>query len=273
MRIVQSINDKNYHLVPHEVGVIGRYIEYGSEEALSRGMIPVEDQADMLIPEDEWKERIQEAHLQQTMPIHYFAAQKVKPKSQGNTNYCWAYGISTALEAMMLKENQKYVRLAPATLGWLVNWRNRGFYLSETIAGAAREGIASSEFAKDGTTNKNTFKKGWQENRLKYKPHEWWDTIGKAFSKVGMMRQCVSLLLNGLPGYIAYNWWGHALAMLGVQWDESKKYNIKWLAWNSHNDGLVELDGDRGIPDEFYAVRSANFAGVEVTANCTRVAA
>ncbi len=254
------IDDSNWQTVKQECGVLPRYIKYGSGSAMDRGMMPVGERADVLIPRDEWKERIAEADVTQTMPVYYFKDKNVQAKSQGNTNYCWAYGLTSALEATMLRENQPYVRLAPATLGWLVRWRNQGYYLSETILGAAKLGVASSEFANDGTTNRNTFKTGWQKDALKHRPKEWWDTIGKR-DLDAHVNQCVSLLLNGLPGYIAYNWWSHALMMVGVKWDEGQKDNITWLAWNSHGDGLIELNGNRGVPDEFYALRSATFSG------------
>ena len=132
----------------------------------------------------------------------------------------------------------------------------KGFSRNEA---SRREGIASFEYAKDGTTNKNTFKPGWQANRVKYKPHEWWDTVGKSFSKKGMLRQCVSLILNGLPGYIAYNWWGHALELVGLNWDESLQNNVAWVLRNSHDENdVIELTGSRGVPDEAYGVRAVS---------------
>jgi len=74
------------------------------------------------------------------------------------------------------------------------------------------------------------------------------------------VRHCVSLLLAGNPLYIAYNWWSHALMMAGVEWDESAKYNLRWIAINSHGDGRIELTGSRGVPDEAYAPRSCTFS-------------
>ncbi len=256
--MTRLITDGNWQDVRQEYGVLPRFIAYGSDEALQRGMKPLGDYPDMLIPEDEWKERIAEANEKKTMPMHHFEAAGAPAKQQGSTNYCWAYGMTSTVEAMRLAEGQPWRRLAPATLGWLVNFRNAGYYLSETIRGASERGIASSDFAGDGTTNERSFKSGWKEDALRHKPSEWFDT-DRSSEKL-MVRHCVSLLLTGLPLYIAYNWWSHALMMAAVEWDESQRNNLKWIAWNSHGDGRIELTGSRGVPDEAYGTRSTVFS-------------
>lgn len=248
------ITDRTF--VEQQWGILPRKIAYGSRDAFRRGMYPVDDQADVLINEDEWQERINDAHEQRTMPLHHLQKANAPARSQGRTNFCWAYGMALAVEGEELREGKNYIRLAPATLGWLVNWRNKGYYLSETIRGAAERGIASSKYAPDGVSSMAAFKPGWKEDALSHRPSEWWDTIGKSYSVNAMVKQCVSLILNGLPGYIAYNWWGHALAMVGVRWNEKVKNNIEWIAWNSHGDGVITITGDRGVPDEFYALRA-----------------
>ncbi len=254
--MTQLITDRNWQQVPQEYGILPRFVHYGSPEALARGILPVGEYPDLLVPEDEWKERITEAHEKRTMAVHHFKNSNVQGKNQGSTNFCWAYGMASTIEAVRLREAQPYRRLAPATLGWLVNWRNAGFYLLETINGAVERGIASSEYASDGVYSPSGFKSGWEENALNNKPSEWFDTRNGS----AMTKHCVSLLLAGLPLYIAYNWWGHALMMAGVKWTEGELNNVTWQAWNSHNDGLIELTGSKGIPDEAYAPRSSTFA-------------
>ena len=249
------INDRNWQQQPQQFGVLPRFIDYGSPEALARGIHPLEDYPDFVVPEDEWKERIQEAHKKKAFPIHHFEASDVPAKSQGSTSFCWAYSMASAVEGCRLLEAQPYCRLAPATLGWLVDWRNAGYYLSETINGAGQRGIASSEFAPDGVYTTKQFKDGWEADALKHKPLEWFDT-----RKADMVKHCVSLLLAGLPLYVALNWWSHALAVLAVEWDENELHNLRWVYWNSHGDGRIEMVGRKGIPDEAYAVGSSTFS-------------
>lgn len=257
------ISDKNWQGVKQEYGVLPRFLTYGSREARKRKLVPVSEYPDLLIPEDEWKERIKEAHEKQTLPIYHFEKAKVVAKDQGKLNYCWAFGISSVMEAMRLLEAQTYERLAPTTLGWLVKWKNVGNHLTETIQGAFYKGISSSKFAKDFYNDPRRFKTGWEDDGLNYRPSEWFDTIGidrRRRTEEEMVRQCVSLLLSPLPLYIAYNWWSHALMMAGLEWDEKEPYNIRWIGWNSHGDGRIELTGHAGVPDEAYGIRSTTIA-------------
>jgi len=257
MRVCSMITDKNWQDVPQECGLLPRYLAYGSADMASRRIIPVSDQPSILVPEDEWKERINEANEYRLFPIHHMEAANVPVKNQARTNFCWSYGIASCTEAHDLIQGQPYEKLAPATLGHLVKWRNQGYWCSEAIAGANKYGHATSKFADDGVYTNRNFKDGWQADALRHRPLEWWDTVGsRAGSEKEMVQQCVSLLLTPSPLYIAYNWWGHALMMAGLIWDEKEKYNLRWVAVNSHDDGRIELTGSRGVPDEGYGIRS-----------------
>ncbi len=263
------ITDHNWQSIKQECGVLPRFLEYGSVHAEHQGIVPVGDSLDKLVPKDEWKERINEANRLKMFPIHYFEKANVVGKNQASTNFCWAYGISSCVEAVDLMQVQVYERLAPATLGWLVNWKNQGYWCSEAIKGAAKKGIASSKFARDGVSHYKYFEKDWESDCPNHKPLEWFDTIGtdsRRRNEEEQVAQCVSLLLTPSPLYIAYNWWSHALMMAGLIWDETQKYNLRWVAWNSHNDGRIELTGSRGVPDEAYAPRSTVHS-VEVIGN------
>ena len=248
------ITDQNWQEVPQQYGVLPRYIEYGSPEAREHGMTPFSESLDQLIPWDEMKERVNLANERQQMPIHYLDLFDALPHNQGSTNYCWAYGLTLCVEALRPMEAQLFRRLGPASLGWLVNHQNRGYYLSATIRGAMERGIASAEFCLDGITGPRGFKPGWEADALKHRPLEFTD-LDRSTEKL-MAQQCASVLVAGLPVYVAYNWWSHALAQVGVVWDESEKYNLRWINWNSHNDGRIEMTGSRGVPNEGYAVRS-----------------
>lgn len=247
------IGDDNWREFLPEDGILERTVPYGSPEARALGMVPIEDTLDVLIPWDDMKERIDEANRKRQMPIHHLEAANHAPHNQARTKYCWAYGITLCLEVLRLMENQPYRRLGPASMGWIVDWRDRGHYLSSAIKGMWERGVASAEFCKDGTTDRRTFKTGWEDDALNHKLHEWTDTDSS--DDEHMAQQCASLLVAGLPLYEAFNWWKHALARVGVVWDTKERYNLRWIDWNSHGDGRIEMTGSRGIPDEAYAPR------------------
>jgi len=140
----------------------------------------------------------------------------------------------------------------------LVNWRNSGYYCDRAIAGAREKGIAPVEYVPEYQLNPNKFKPGWQQEALKYRPIEWWDTGG---TKQQMLKQVVSILATGRPLYVAYNWWGHALEMCGLVWDESKSYNLIFYLRNSHDESdVIAMTGYNAIPDEAYGVRACTIA-------------
>jgi hypothetical protein len=97
-------------------------------------------------------------------------------------------------------------------------------------------------------------KDGFADDALNNRPLEFTDcdpTKGERF----MAQQCASLLCQGDPIYNAFNWWGHSLTDMGVVWDTRYKHNLKWIAYNSHGDGRIEMTGSKGVPDEAYAPR------------------
>ena len=236
---IRLITDDNWREAPQQYGILPRHLTYGSDEARESGLTPFSDKPDQLISWDDMKERINEANERRQMPIHYLEASEAQPHSQGRTNYCWAYGIAMCLEALRPMQNQTYLRLGPASLGWAVGWRNRGYYLAATIKAAMERGIARSELVPDGTNDQAKFELGWRDDALNQKPHEFTDLDRS--SEIFMAQQCASMLVFGCPNYVAYNWWGHALAQVGVVWDTSCKYNLRWINWNSHGDGRIEM--------------------------------
>jgi len=256
---VPRIGDNNWRHVRRECGVLPRYVGYGSAEALAQGLIPVGNYPDKLVPKEQWQERIEECNAKKMFPIHYFEANKVPAKNQNPTNYCWAYSLASVVEAVELMQAQQYRRLAPATLGWLVRWRNQGFWLSDALKGALTRGISEHEYCADGQIPRRLSEEA-VANALHHRPLEWFDTIGPAGGdEEEHVAQCVSLLLSPSPGYHAHNWWGHALMMAGLEWDDTQRHNLRWVNWNSHGDGRIELTGSKGVPDEFYSPRSVAF--------------
>ncbi len=258
---MKIITDKNWRNETKESGILKRVIKFGSPEAIEHGMIPygTHTDLDVLIPWDEMKERINLANERKQMPIHHLRKAGAVARSQGRTNYCWSYGLGMTIEAIRIMEAQPYKRLGPASLGWAVRWRNAGNYLSSAMKAAIERGMASSDFVPDGTTDPDDFKDGWIDDALNYKPIEFTD-CDRGLGEKAMAQHCVSLLVAGIPIYDAFDWWGHALSRMGVVWDESCLYNLRWIDWNSHGDGEIEMEGRRGIPDEAYGLRVSTYS-------------
>ncbi len=232
----------------------------GSPLATGSGMVPVLDFPDMLPDPKDFKEIVTYCHAQKIFPMYHRLASGLPQKpSQNGFGHCWNYGITHATEDCRAAEGQPAVKLAPNSLAWLVNWRNQGYFCDETIAAVRQRGIAPASMVPEYNMNPREFDPKWQEEALKYRALEWWDTK-RDEGVVPMIRQCLAVLRTGRPGYIAYNWWGHALAMAGMEWDERQPNNVVWIPFNSHADGLIRLAGSKGVPDEFYGVRAGSLS-------------
>jgi len=145
-------------------------------------------------------------------------------------------------------EGKPTVLLAPVSMGYLVGWANRGNYLDSFIQGAKKDGICP---AVDGDFNsQNRTASYWdqyKDQRKLYRLGAVWDTnIAK------MTQHCVSGLSYGRSGYVAYDWWAHALELVGLVMVNGV---LQWKISNSHPSDkgkLITLTGSRAVPSECY---------------------
>lgn len=234
-------------------GAIPRKSVYGS----APGLIPFgEAYPDKLVDPKDYKEVIQFCHDQKIFPMYHQKATWGPDGFRWNQNglgYCWTWSGTGDVMNCRALEGKPSVLLSPVSMGWLVGWRNRGNYLESFINGAMERGIAPMEYTPDQhSLNYKKFKEGWEDAALNYRIQEAWDSDARK-----MIQHAISILRCGVSGYIAYNWWGHALSLVGVRWDESVLNNIVWIIRNSHDeDDFIELTGSRGVPDELYGIRS-----------------
>lgn len=232
--------------------------EYGSDKAEAAGFRGALDYPDLLPDQKDWKEIIAECHADKRFPM-YWRRDSALPKkpNQNGLGHCWNYGITHSAEDRSLIQfgMDKAKILAGNSLAWLVNWKNKGYYLNETVAGAMSRGIASREYCPEYELNPRNFKAGWEDDALNHRvaADGAWDTTWRE-GKTKFIAQCLAILKTGTPLYIAHNWWGHALEVTGLLWDESVANNLVWVHFNSHADGEIELTGDRGVPDEAYGI-------------------
>ena len=244
-------------------GALPRRTRYGSTEAASLGLQPLGDMPDKLLDPADFKEAIAYAHEHRVMPM-YHQARSWAPDgfkyNQDGLPYCWTWSGTATLMDCRATEGKPTVPLAPVSMGWLVGWRSRGNYLESYIKGAREEGVAPAECC-GGINSHNRdpddFDPAWKTERKKYRLDEVWDCDSR-----DMVRHAVSCLCYGVPVYIAYNWWRHALELVGVRWDESQRNNVVWQIRNSHNeDDLIELTGSRGVPSEAFGFVSTKATG------------
>jgi hypothetical protein len=236
---------------------------YGTDKTYKAfGVIPVDASPDVVLPTNEWKEAIARAHEKQNMPM-YHQYNSWAPEgfvyNQDGLGYCWTWGGTAAVMDCRALEKKKTTLLAPVSMGYLVGWQNRGNYLGSFIKGAKNDGICP---AVNGNVNSHQNSSSyWSQHdadRDKYRLATVWDC-----DRSQMWRHCVSILCYGVPIYVAYNWWGHALELVGVRWDERQPSNVRAILRNSHRESdLIELTGSRAQPSEAYGFCSTVETGV-----------
>jgi len=239
--------------------ILPRLSRYGSSLASKFGLIPIGEMPDIVPDWADVQEVIEECEQEKIFPVFHSREKGIFKDGydQNGLGYCWAWSAAGTLMTCRGVENQETVQLAPTSLGWLVNWKNTGYYLDATINGMKDKGVASVEYVPDiHSINPNSFRSGWEEDALRYRVLSWWDT-DRSLNDKDFICQCLGILRTGRPLYIAYNWWGHAVQVHGLRWDTSELNNIVWLIQNSHGDNeVIELTGARGVPDEAYGVRA-----------------
>lgn len=240
-----------------EPGFLPRRTAYG--EAVEYGLIPVGDYVDLTVAKADWPDAIALCEQESSFPAaHQLANGWATGWSQDGLNYCWAFGLAAAAMDRRIIEGKPHVLLGPTSLGWLVNWRNAGNYLDETISGARERGIAPASFTAGYSIDRRRFKQGWEEAAQNYRPLEWWDIPGsRGDTTTG---HCLAVLRSGCPLCVAYDWWGHALECVGMKWDADRR-QVGWVLRNSHGErDQIVIWGQRGVPDEAYGVRSCSIS-------------
>lgn len=219
---------------------------------------PLEAEApDVLIDEQDYEERLQEAHELQQLPL-YHQYNSWAPKgfryNQNGLGYCWTWSGTACMMDLRAIHGLETVPLAPVSMGYLVGWANRGNYLESFIRGAREQGICP---APDGNVNdlnrSSSFWRQHDDKRKNFRLDKVWDIDTRSGDRKSV-QQALSCLVFGCPIYIAYNWWSHALELVSMTYDSSKLNNVIFGIRNSHNeDDIILMEGSKAVPDEMYA--------------------
>jgi len=233
-----------------------RQTVYGTPEAFSLGLTPVEAVPDVLLQPDQYEDALKQAHDLQILPIYHAQASWRPPEyryDQDGLGYCWTLRGTGCMMTCRAAEDKELVKLAPVSMGYLVGWRNAGNYLESYIKGAREDGVCPAPDGNMNSTNRSSsYWAQYADKRKLYRLDKVWDTL-----KSRMPQHCISGLCYGRSGYIAYNWWSHALELLSIRIVNGVWY---WDISNSHNDPILTLTGSRAEPDECYFFVSTQVA-------------
>ena len=239
--------------------------EYGSNKLARKYNIePIEafSAAPSMLEPSEYKEAIAYAHEAKVMPMYY--TYKWRPRgfryTQNGIGYCWTWSGCGTFMTLWLLEGKDLTYFVPVAMGYLVGWQDRGNYLMDFVKGAREDGLFRSADQSDlnnHSRNRNNWPMGG--DRMLHLLDEVWD-----LNSGNMVQHCITALCAGRSIYIAYNWWGHALELVGIRYNGN---TLEWIISNSHNeDDFIILTGNRAVPSEgivFVSSKSVEASSVD----------
>jgi len=253
---MDNADDQQRMIKAAPMGVMPRQTKYGDADAA--GIPYGEAYPDDLVDLKDAKEIIQHCHDEKIFPVYHQQATWAPTDfewTQDGLGYCWTWSGTGNLMNCRAREGKETVMLAPVSMGWLVNWRNKGNYLESFIRGVQERGIAPASYVPDQhSPNPRKFKKGWEAAALNFRLPEksvWDCDPGK------MLQHCLSQLKLGVSLYSAWNRLFHAMSVVGLLWDETKYNNVVWQVRNSHNETEpIHMSGRNAEPDESFGFNS-----------------
>lgn len=229
----------------------------GSIPGITYAGFELSDRPDQLIQPKDYEDRLAQAHRDKTLPMYHqyntWAPENEFAYYQNGLGYCWTWSGTGCFMDLRAILGLSTILLAPVSMGFLVNWANRGNYLESFIRGAQQRGICPAVNGDVNSTNRSsTFWQQYEEQRINFRLGEVWDINTR--NAAACVQECLSCLCYSLPIYIAYNWWSHALNLTALMWDTTKLDNLLWLIRNSHGEKkVIVLEGTKARPSEAYA--------------------
>lgn len=213
------IDDRNWrdHIKPDEqfdgasYTSASGYIEMPEDEVTCGTTFPDE----LLIPRDEWKERIEEKERTKSrMSDHCRAAGNIW-LNQSPSWYCWCYCVVQAVMAVEIIQGEAPRRLSPESVaGPIMRYRKRGGWPDVAIRYAMEHGIADANawpWENHNQANNSKYFDGSRENAAQTKVDETVDVLN-----FDQMMSCV-LQPTPIPVPVGLPWMRHAMwAMDGV---------------------------------------------------------
>ena len=220
-----------------------------------------------LIPRSEWQARIQERKEQKSglkdLWLRYFRSKNVDPDiahlDQNGQGFCWAYSCGHALMATMVRDNQEVRRLSPHAVACKIkNFKDEGGWCGLSAQFVRKNGMPTVATWKEKSMSRSNDTDATCEEAAKLKiTEDYVDLTIDVWGQNLTYDQVITCLLMNIPVQVDFNWWGHSVCGMDVDWVDGEAVPIilnSWQGWGEF--GFATLQGKRAIPDGAVATRT-----------------
>tara|TARA_R110000803_G_scaffold23906_2_gene58184 strand:+ start:6183 stop:6974 length:792 start_codon:yes stop_codon:yes gene_type:complete len=259
--MIPIYDDSNYHELLNQVDDEGIARMYGSvprdwaKQPFGSSGVPFGDKY-AIIDRSEWGDRLREQEKEKATLSDLIDHLKIPPYDQNGTNFCWAAGACMALTIARARANLPYIDLSFASIAAPINrYRNQGGWTANAIEYIKDHGVLpASQWPHNYYRNDNYEDKSLRaENKI----FEFIDVIDQNMDREERFDAVVSAGFYGFSCAVSFNFWGHAVASLGLA-----KAGRDWghMIYNSWGGGYGEngkgiLAGSKRSPDNCEAIR------------------
>lgn len=236
-------------------------------DGLSRGLeLPVRRSTDnvygaaaspfpesFLIPEADWEPMIKEMEDRKTRLSDLMLQAMMPVKYQAQTNYCWFYGPTGAVEVLRLRAGYPHVPLSAASgAAKIKNFRNVGGWGLEAISFLQDHGVVPESRWPNATISRSyDTPENWALAK-RYRVEKWLELRPRN------LKELMSCLLRRIPVAVGYNWWRHEVYLVDPVWFNGKPGGRGRNSWgpnwpNPGADGYFTLQGSKLLPDDAVA--------------------
>lgn len=248
------IDDNNYLDVVDNVVINGDKKQFGlNRRRLPYGALPYSatPPAEYLLPWDKIKDGIKRLTETESSLVHVWHKQGYVSLDQNGTNYCWMFGMVSAMQASRAAAGYEYIPLSPAYGACQIkNFRNEGGWGDESLKWCVEEGVCSQKEWPQAAIDRRYLTEAARAEAKKNRITSYWDVPSS-------LQWTLSLVVQGIPCPVAFDWWSHLVcAMFGTYYGANDYGLIILNSWStSYGDrGFGELRGSRANPDDVQAV-------------------
>lgn len=216
-----------------------------------------------LIPRSDWQAIIEEkkeqkSSLEDLWRDQYRSNVSNAHLDQNGQGYCWAYSVVHSIMVARVRDRQAPKRLsAHAVACKIKGFRDQGGWCGLSAQFIRRNGCPTVETWKEKSMSREYDNpETWEEAAQYQITEDYVDLTRDVWGQNLTYDQVITCLLMNIPCALDFNWWGHSVCGVSVDWVDGQAVPVilnSWRGWGE--DGFARLQGQRAIPNGAVATR------------------